>query len=417
MAMAEESDRQRMSGGTLGPLHGLAIACKDLAQSAGMRTTYGSLALKDNVPTTDCLFVERLRRAGALIIGKTNTPEFGAGSNTFNAVFGATKNPYDLSKTAGGSSGGAAAALAARMLPIADGSDMGGSLRNPAAFCNVVGFRPSVGRVPIWPMATSWQSRLGVEGPMARNVDDLGLLLSVMAGPDPRDPLSIAEAPEQFAEIPERDFGDMRIGWTADLGMLPVAQDVREVCTASLSNFADLSCTVEEHHPNLGGAMDAFRILRANYFAAGCGPLLRYHRDEMKDTLVENTEIGLRQSADDLIVADQKRTAAYHEMLRFFEDFDFLVLPSTQVSPFDYRTEWVTEIDGVPMHDYLEWMSICCVITVSDLPAISIPCGFTADGLPVGLQIVGKPWDDLGVLQLARGFESLTRYAQRLPAL
>ncbi|MBU3068564.1 hypothetical protein KOI40_01970 [Aestuariicella sp. G3-2] len=417
LALAREADAQRARGEPLGPLHGIPIACKDLARTKGMRTTMGSLACKDMIPDTDSLFVERLRAAGALIIGKTNTPEFGAGSHTFNDVFGTTKNPYNLAKTAGGSSGGAAAALAARMLPIADGSDMGGSLRNPAAFCNVVGFRPSMGRVPMWPSALTWQSRLGLEGPMARDVDDLGLLLSVMAGPDPRDPRSIQQSPAPFASIKALDGTGKRIGWSPDLGMLPVAQEIRDVCASALTAFAEMGCTVEQQHPDMTGAMEVFRTLRASYYAVGCGPLLGQHRHEMKTTLIENTEIGLKLTAPDLLSADQKRSAVYQRMVEFFEEFDYLVLPTTQVAPFDHEQEWVREIDGVAMDDYLDWMSICCVITICDLPAISMPCGFTQDGLPVGLQIVGKPWADMEVLQLAKAFEQRRPFANQEPDL
>lgn len=417
VVLADEADHRRAQGQNLGPLHGLPIACKDLANTRGIRTTFGSLPFKDNVPATDSLFVERLRAAGALIIGKTNTPEFGAGSNTFNSIFGVTRNPYDLSKTAGGSSGGAAAALAARLLPLADGSDMGGSLRNPAAFCNVVGFRPSMGRVPSWPSALTWQSRLGVEGPMARNVDDVGLLLSVMAGPDPRDPLSISESAAQFANIPERDFSNVRIAWTADLGFLTVARTVKDVFSRSLSAFEELACRLDEKCPDLSDAMEVFRVLRGSNYAVAGGQLLAEHRSEIKATLAQNIEYGLALKAADLHTADQQRAALYHGVNAFFEQYDFLVLPTTQVAPFPHEKEWVTDIDGTAMSDYLEWMSICCVITVLDLPAISVPCGFTDDGLPLGLQIVGKPRADLEVLQLARAFETLRPHAKTPPAL
>ncbi len=415
LSLAAESDKLRAGGKRTGPLHGLPIACKDLAQTRGIRTTMGSLAFKDNVPEVDSLFVERLRSAGALLIGKTNTPELGAGSHTFNEVFGTTKNPYNLQKTAGGSSGGAAAALAARMLPLADGSDMGGSLRNPAAFCNVVGFRPSVGRVPSWQLALTWLSRIGVEGPMARNVDDLGLLLSVMAGFDPRDPLAIPDSGDQFAKIPECDFTGIRIGWTPDLGMLDVAKEVQEVCYRSLDALTELGCHVEDKCPDMTGAMEVFRVLRGSYFAAAGAALLDSHGQLVKRTLAENIQFGLQLTASDLLKADQNRNIIYQRVAAYFKKFDFLVLPATQVKPFDHSDEWVTEIDGKPMGDYLDWMSICCVITICDLPAISIPCGFTEDGLPLGLQIVGKPRADMQVLQLARAFERLRPYATRLP--
>ncbi len=415
LAMAEDADNQRLERAVKGPLHGLPIACKDLAPTRGMRTTMGSLIFSDNIPDHDSIFVERLRAAGALIIGKTNTPEFGAGSNTFNEVFGPTKNPYNLNKTVGGSSGGAAAALAARMLPLADGSDMGGSLRNPAAFCNVIGFRPSMGRVPMQSSNLTWQSRLGLEGPMARTVDDLGLLLSVMAGPDPRDPLSISQSPDQFANITLKDFSKARIGWSADLGFLNVAREVRETCTAFLDVFTELGCEVEQTCPDMQDAMAVFRTIRASYYAVSCGPLLAEHEGKMKATLVENTKIGLNLSADDLLQADQTRNKIYQRVVKFFEQYDFLVIPTTQVVPFDHEEEWVTEIEGAPMQDYLEWMSICCIITICDLPAISIPCGFTTEGLPLGIQIVGKPRGDMEVLQLAKAIEALRPFARQSP--
>lgn len=417
LAMADRADQQRQNDDALGALHGLPIACKDLAQTKGLLTTLGSLVFKDNVPDTDCLFVERLKRAGALVIGKTNTPEFGAGSHTFNAVFGATRNPYNLNKTAGGSSGGAAAALASRMLPLADGSDMGGSLRNPAAFCNVVGFRPSMGRVPMWPASMAWQSRLGIEGPMARTVEDLGLLLSVMAGPDSRDPRSIVQPASQFADIEDVDFNGTRIAWTPDLGVLAVEKCIRDVCSNALTAFSEIGCQIDTCHPDMSDAMEVFRVLRASYYAVSGGALLDQHRDDMKTALVENIELGLALTASDLLWADHRRTALYQRMLGFFEGYDFLVLPTTQVAPFDLQLEWPDRVDDVVMTDYLEWMSICCMITVCDLPAISIPCGFTEAGLPVGLQIVGKPWADLQVLQLAKAFETLKPYGAQAPSL
>lgn len=417
LAIAKNADNQRLQGKELGPLHGLPMACKDLASTKGVRATMGSVVFAKNIPDHDSIFVERLRAAGALIIGKTNTPEFGAGSNTFNEVFGATKNPYNLKKTVGGSSGGAAAALSTRMLPLADGSDMGGSLRNPAAFCNVVGFRPSMGRVPMLSNSLTWQSRLAVEGPMARNVDDLGLLFSVMAGPDPRDPLSITESAVQFANIQSRDFSGTRIAWSPDLGFLNVAKEVRGVCSEFLPVFSELGCEIEHACPDMHEAMTVFRTLRASYYAATYGSLLSEHESVMKSTLVENTKTGLRLTTHDLYQADQSRNDVYQRVVKFFRQYDFLVLPTTQVVPFDYDKEWVTEIEGTPMQDYLEWMSICCVITICDLPAISIPCGFTRQGLPLGIQIVGKPRGDLAVLQLAKSIEALRPFTNQLPQI
>jgi amidase len=417
LALADAADAARARGDSLGALHGLPMAVKDLSPTAGIRTTMGSRIFADHVPAEDSLMVQRLKAAGALVIGKTNTPEFGTGSQTFNAVFGTTNNPWDPAKTVGGSSGGAAAALACSMVPLADGSDMGGSLRNPAAFCNVVGLRPSLGRVPHWPNAMAWQSRLGVEGPMARDVADCALLLSVLSGPDERDPLSIHESGEQFLQPLEHDFAGGRLGWTPDLGFLPVEREVVEVCAATLARWEDLGFTVEHGHPDLRGAMDVFRTLRGSFYAQFGAPLLEQHRSLMKDTVVENIEAGLRLTSIDVTGADAVRTQLYQHVLRFFRDHDFLILPATQVQPFDRDIEWVRSIEGVELTSYLDWMAICCVISVFGLPAISVPCGFTRSGLPVGLQIVGRPRDDLGVLRAAYALDQATGYCQQRPPL
>lgn len=417
LQLADEADRRRLAGASLGPLHGLPMAVKDLSETRNMRTTMGSPIFADHVPDEDSLLVQRLRAAGALVIGKTNTPEFGTGSHTFNPLFGVTRNPYDTSKSAGGSSGGAAVALACGMLPLADGSDMGGSLRNPAAFCNVVGFRPSLGRVPHWPNAMAWQSRLGVEGPMARTVEDCALLLSVLAGPDERDPLSIQEDPAQFRQSLEYDFSGARVGWTPDLGILPVEREVAQVCAATIPRWRECGFEVDEACPDLDGAMDCFKVLRASYYAQFGAPLLAAHRDLMKSTVIENIEAGLKLSAMDITAADARRTLLYQNVLGFFDTHDFLLLPSTQVSPFPVENEWVTEIEGQAMSSYLDWMSICCIITVFGLPAISVPCGFTPDGLPVGIQIVGKPRADLQVLRAAYALEQATGHGLRRPPL
>lgn len=400
-----------------GPLHGLPLAVKDLADTRGIRTTLGSPIFADNVPAQDSLLVRRLKQAGALIIGKTNTPEFGAGSHTFNPLFGVTRNPYDLDKTAGGSSGGAAAAVAAGMLPLADGSDMGGSLRNPAAFCNIVGFRPSLGRVPYWPNQMAWQSRLGVEGPMARDVDDCALLFSVLAGPDDRDPYSLQESGERFRNALPQDFHGSRIAWTPDLGVLPVESEVIGVCEAALPVLQNCGFKVEAAHPQLDGAMDVFKTLRAVWFAAVGGPLLKKHRHLMKDTVIDNIEAGQKLRAEDVTNTEGRRTRLYLRMLKFFERYDFLALPSTQVQPFDCGSEWVREIEGHQLPDYIDWMSICCIISIFGLPAISVPAGFTAGGLPVGIQIVGRPRADAAVLGAARVFELATDFHKRRPQL
>lgn len=411
---ARRADAALARGEGIGPLHGLPVAHKDLFWTKGVRTTFGSPIFENFVPEADALIVERLKRAGAISVGKTNTPEFGAGSQTFNEVFGATLNPYDTSKTCGGSSGGAAVALACGMVPLADGSDMGGSLRNPAAFCNVVGLRPSPGRVPSWPSQTSW-SPLSVEGPMARTVRDAALMLSAIAGPDRRSPISISEPPGRFAGPLERDFSGVRVAWSPDLGGLPVEGRVAEVFRGSLPVLEGLGCAVEEAAPDLSGADEVFKVFRAWHFELAYGELLDKHRDKMKDTVVWNIEEGRRLSGPQIGAAERKRTELYHRVRGFMERYEFLVLPTTQVAPFDVERPYVTEIEGERMETYIDWMRSCYYVTATTLPAASVPCGFTEEGLPVGLQIVGRPRDDLGVLQMAHAFEEATGYWRRRP--
>ncbi len=414
MERAAAADAVLARRAAVGPLHGLPIAHKDMVLTKGIRTTFGSPILKDFVADQDALIVERLRQAGAITIGKTNTPEFGAGSQTYNAVFGETLNPYDLGKTCGGSSGGAAVALACGMLPIADGSDMGGSLRNPASFCNVVGLRPSPGRVPAWPSHVGW-SPLAVEGPMARTVDDGALLLSAMAGPDARSPISITEPGSLFARPLDRDFRGVRVAWSRDLGGLPVDPRVTAVIDAQRHVFESLGCVLEDGEPDFSDADEAFKVWRAWHFELTLSGLLNSHREHMKETVIWNIEAGARLTGPEIGRAERKRTELYHRVRRFMETREFLVLPVGQVPPFDVRQRYVTEINGVPMDTYIDWMKSCYYITVTGLPAISVPAGFTAEGLPVGLQIVGRHQDDFGVLQLGHAFEHATGYWQRRP--
>ena len=414
LEQAASADESRAKG-VAGALCGLPIAVKDLVATEGIRTTMGSRHA-DQIPKADALLVKRLKSAGAVVVGKTNVPEFGAGSHTFNDLFGVTRNPYDLGRTAGGSSGGAAAALAMGMLPLADGSDMGGSLRNPAAFCNVVGFRPSIGRVPSVPTLMAWQSRLAVEGPMGRSVRDCARLLSVIAGPDRRDPLSLTVPTEPFDRLAVENTDRTRVAFSPDLGELAVAGAVRSVFEEASAVLKNVGCAVQRACPDLSGAMDVFRTLRASYYAQSLGPLYRSGA-VLKASLARNVEAGFALSGEDLTRADVQRTRLHLNVCRFFEDFDFLVVPSTQVTPFPVATEWVQEIDGHPMNDYLDWMSICCIISATGLPAISVPCGFTPEGLPVGLQIVGPPGEDLAVLRLAAAFESATGHGKARPPL
>ena len=413
---AVAADAALARGEQVGPLHGLPIAHKDLVLTKGVRTTLGSPIFADFVPDQDEIIVERLRAAGAIMIGKTNTPEFGAGSQTYNQVFGATRNPYDLETTCGGSSGGAAVALATGMLPIADGSDLGGSLRNPASFCNVVGLRPAPGRVPTWPHRVGWFP-LSVEGPLARTVQDVALLLSVMAGPDPRAPISIAESGERFRQPLDRAFAGVHVAWSPTLGGLPVDPRVGAVLDAARPMFADLGCAVDEATPDFQDADEVFRVWRAWYFDLALGELLPEHRDKMKDTVIWNIEEGAKLSGPQIGRAEKKRTLLYHRVREFMEQYEFLVLPVSQVPPFDVRQPYVTEIDGARMETYLDWMRSCSYVSVTGLPAISVPAGFTPEGLPVGVQIMGRHQDEFGVLQLAYAFEQATRVGERRPAL
>lgn len=410
---ADEALAQRQA---VGPLHGLPIAHKDLVLTRGIRTTYGSRIYKDFVPDQDALMVERMRSAGAITIGKTNTPEFGAGSQTFNEVFGATVNPYDLSRTCGGSSGGAAVALACGMLPLADGSDHGGSLRNPANFCNVVGFRTAPGRVPVYPARAAW-SPWSVQGPMARTVQDVALFLSVLAGPDRRVPISITEPGSTFARPLGRDFKDTRIAWNRTFGGLPVDPRVTAALEAQRPTFEALGCTVEDGTPDFRDADEIFKTWRAWLFELRYGELLQKHRHLMKDTLIWNIEAGQRITGPHLARVESQRTDLYQRVREFMEVYEFMICPVSQVPPFEVKQPYITEINGVPMETYLDWMRSCYFVTVTGLPAISVPCGFTPEGLPVGVQIVGRHQDEFGVLQLAYAFQEATQCWQCRPAV
>ncbi|MBI3942928.1 MAG: amidase [Chloroflexi bacterium] len=416
MRQAEAADAALAQGKDLGPLHGLPIAHKDLTVTKGIRTTWGSPIYRDFVPDQDALIVERLKQAGALTIGKTNTPEFGAGSQTYNPVFGATLNPYDLTKTCGGSSGGAAVALACGLLPIADGSDMGGSLRNPASFCNIVGFRTSPGRVPVWPSLVGW-SPLSVQGPMARTVQDVTLMLSAIAGPDPRSPISIAEPGTLFNRPLERDFTGTRIAWSRNLGMLPIDARITTTIDQQRPVFESIGCIVEDGQPDFTDADEIFKVLRAWSFELTYNGLLQQHRDKIKETVIWNVEEGQKLTGPQIGRAEVKRTELYHRVRQFMETYEFLILPVNQVPPFDVTQPYITEINGVKLGTYIDWMSTCYYITVTGLPAISVPCGFTPEGLPVGVQIVGRHQDDFGVLQLAYVFQEATRFWQQRPPI
>ena len=399
------------------PLAGLPIAYKDNVPTRGIRTTFGSPVYRDNVPKEDHLIVERLSAAGAITLGKTNLPEFAAGSHTFNLVFGATLNPYDSGKSAGGSSGGAAAAVACGMLPFADGGDLAASLRNPGNYCNVVGFRPSPGRVPAWPAPNAW-NMLGVLGPIGRTVDDAAFLLSAMAGPDPRAPLSISESGSVFAKSLNRKFKGVRVAWSRDLGGLPMDPRVTAVLEKQKRIFKDLGCIVEEACPDFSGATEAFETLRAVSFLQGYGELVKARRGEVKQTVIWNVEQGLQLTPEKIARAEGLRSELYHRMRRFMERYEFFLCPVNQLPPFPAEIEYPTQIAGELMGNYLDWMKSCYYITITCHPAISVPAGFTDDAkpLPVGLQIIGRYREDFGVLQLAHAFEQQTgTWRQRPP--
>jgi amidase len=415
-AAAAKADEMQARKEKLGPLHGLPVAHKDLMETRGIRTTFGSPLYQDYIPAEDDLIVERVKNAGAITIGKTNTPEFGAGSQTFNKVFGPTHNPYDLSKTCGGSSGGAAVALACGLVPVATGSDTGGSLRNPAAFCNVVGFRPSPGRVPNPKAAFAW-STLSTSGCLGRSVADLAFVLSTIAGPDPRAPLSINEPGELFARPLNRSFKGVRVAWFKDLGGVPFDSRVRAVVDGHRSTFESLGCIVEQAEPDFAPAEIAFRMLRAWNSASTYGARLHEHPDAFKDTLKGEIEEGLRLTSMDLARAETAHGQLWRRFQAFLEKYDYFVLPTTQLPPFDVNTPYPTAIAGVKFDSYIDWMKSCWYISATGNPAASVPGGFTPEGLPVGVQIVGRYQQDFSVLQMAHAFEEATGFGRKRPAV
>jgi amidase len=408
---AAAADQALASGREVGPLHGLPFAFKDTHSVAGWRTTFGSPLFADHVPDEDELIVERVRRAGVTVIGKTNVPEFAAGSHTFNTIFGTTLNPVDPTRSAGGSSGGAACALASGMVPLADGSDMGGSLRNPASFCGVVGLRPSLGRVPQWPAHNQWETT-SVGGPLARNVGDLALLLSVMAGPDPRAPLALGDPGSAFAPPVGGSLRGLRIALSLDLGgAFEVDHDVAEVVASAGPTLAGAGASVTDAYPVLPEAEDTFRTLRAWHFQATLGDLLAADPGAFKASLADNIRAGEHLTGADVARAYAGRTSLAERMREFFTSFDVLVLPAAQVPPFPADQEFPEAINGKPMSTYLDWMRACYYITVTGCPALSVPWGRTHDGLPVGVQIVAAHGADRFLLEVAAGVESTARGA------
>jgi len=413
MAEAARADAAIMRGGPIGVLHGLPVAHKDLVETAGIRTTHGSPFYRDNVPTRDARIVTRMRAAGAITVGKTNTPEFGAGSQTFNTIFGATRNPYEVTRTCGGSSGGAAAAVAARMLPLADGSDTGGSLRNPPAFCNVVGLRPSPGRVTS--ESSAW-SPLSVSGPIARTVADVALFLSAIAGGDPRHPLTLGDDPALFRAPLDKDFKGVRVAWWRTLGGSPFEPEIRRVVDANRKVFENLGCIVEEAEPDFTGVDEAFPLLRYVANHSRYAPLVRQRPEWVKDTIKFEVAQAERTTGAEIGRALTRQAQMFAQSRQFFEQYSYFVLPVTQVEPFDVNTPYPIQIAGTAMGSYIDWMRSCWYVTFMSNPAIAVPAGFSTTGLPVGLQIVGRHRDDLSVLQLAHAFEQATGHGTRVPA-
>jgi len=392
------------------------VSIKDLTHTKGIRTTFGSKVYEHHVPDEDALVVARLKAAGAIVLGKTNTPEFGAGPNTFNAVFGVTRNPWNPALTCAGSSGGAAVALATGLGPLAHGTDLGGSLRLPAAFCGVVGFRTSPGLVPVYPTPLAWDP-WSVNGPMARTVADTALMLSVMAGADPRAPLSYAVSPRAFTDAVRRpSVKGLRVAWGGSLGIIPLDTEVEALTRGAAEVFRRLGARIEEAHPDFAGLRDIVGGSRGVSMVARHEDKLPKWRDQMQDNLVRNIEQGLALTPSEIGRAERLRTELWHRVRTFQERYDLILTPTTAVPPFP--VEWRSgpkEINGQPMQSYIDWAMLTYAFTVVGLPAISVPAGFTASGLPVGLQIVGRWRDEAAVLRAAAAFEAASPWADRRP--
>ncbi|KAF1024634.1 MAG: Glutamyl-tRNA(Gln) amidotransferase subunit A [Pseudomonas sp.] len=417
---ARACDAQLARGESRGWMHGMPQAIKDLAATQGLRTTLGSPLFAKHVPQEDAISVARVRASGAIIIGKSNVPEFGLGSQTYNSVFGTTGNAYDLKRVAGGSSGGAAVALALRMLPVADGSDMMGSLRNPAAFNNVFGLRPSMGRVPYGPAPELFVQQLATEGPMGRSVADVAQLLSVQAGYDPRAPLSLKDDPAVFGQPLQRDFSGARLGWLGNYnGYLPMEEGVMSLCESALADFMALGCEVEACQPafSMERLWQAWLVHR-HWLVQGT--LGAAYADPQKCALLKpeaqwEVEGGLYLSAADVYQASVSRSEWYRALEKLFQRYDFLLLPTAQVFPFDARLAWPRHVGGRKMDTYHRWMEVVIGPSLAGLPSMSVPVGFNPQGLPMGLQIIGPAQADLAVLQLAHAHEQLTHWVQRRP--
>ncbi|HEY9623183.1 MAG TPA: amidase [Crinalium sp.] len=403
-AEAQRADEAIVHGQLLGPLHGIPIAIKDLTLTAGVRTTYGSPIYKEHVPTQDELCVARLRAAGGIVIGKTNTPEFGLGDATTNPLLGPTANPYDLDKTCGNSSGGSAVAVATGMCPLAQGTDMGGSVRMPASFCGIVGLRPSIGRIPRVPKPLLWDTLVS-DGIFARTVEDAAFMLSVMAGYDARDPVAIAQSSWSAPDFSDHSLQQMRqrirVAYSHDLGVAPVADDVVAIVEAAVAQMQSVCQSITIDQPDCSAAPQAFEVLRAAVLLHSHKHHLEHHDDQIADNFRWNVERGLGISAADFLQAESDRSQLYLNFLEFFERYDVLVTPCSSVLPFPHTQHEILEINGKPLRNIIDYLAITYIISLTGLPTLSIPCGWTPSGLPVGMQLVGKPHGEAELLQFA----------------
>src|SRR5271154_3063644 len=416
MAQAAAADEALANGKWLGPLHGLPVAVKDLHETIGIRTTYGSPLHKNYVPDFDCRVVQKEKEAGAIVLGKTNVPEFGLGSQTFNPVFGATRNPYDRTKTCGGSTGGGAVTVACGMAPLADGSDMGGALRNPPNFCNMVGIRTSPGRVSNVPTKLGWFT-LSVPGPVARNVTDCAYFLSVLAGYDHRSPISIEQPGAPFAQpLGSRSFKGVRVAMFKDMG-LPWEPEVKSAVQAQRKVFESLGCIVEDAEPDFSDANECFLAWRHWSTELAFGDLIAARGDQLNEYIHWHVEEGRKLTGPYLSRIEARRTALYQRLCNFKGEYEFFILPVNQVLPFAVTTHYPTEIAGVKMENYIAWMKSAYYISTAGNPAMSVPCSFSSSGLPIGLQIVGRHHDDWGVLELGYAFEQATNVGRRRPVV
>ena len=415
---ATEAEKAIMRGTELGPLHGVPFSLKDLTVTKGIRTTFGSKIFEHHTPTEDAILVERLRTAGGILLGKTNTPEYGCKGLTDNKIFGTTYNPWNLDRTPGGSSGGAAAAVAAGLGPLAEGSDLAGSIRMPASFCGVVGFKPSQGRIPRYPNINAWNS-LTANGPLTRTVADAALMFQIMAGPDKRDPLSLPDTGEDFCTAAQGDLRltGLRVAWTPDLRLVPVEPVVQEICARATRLFVDLGCSVDEDSPDFSGAVELFTVLNASLRTAAVGDYVEEWANQMDPILLRRVEQGGRLSLTDVGKAENARTTLFHRVRKFFENYDLLLLPTTATPPYSADAGLPTEVAGRSITSPYELLLLTFAFNLTGQPAISVPAGWTADGLPIGLQIVGRQRADALVLRAAAAFEAAAPWAHRHPPI